>query len=172
MPVLEGSRLGDLNNIMISEHFRLSEFECMGRSCCGYAVKVEPLLIEWLERLRAALSEKFGREVPLRITSGYRCPEHNLAVGGVTHSMDPLDTRNSFHCQGMAADVASPGLEKELIARVAVAIGIPRVGFYQRRSGDGTSHNVVHLDIADPAAIGTPAVFGSGWGPNIPRRSG
>ncbi|MGE0497043.1 MAG: D-Ala-D-Ala carboxypeptidase family metallohydrolase [Ramlibacter sp.] len=52
------------------------------------------LLAELLERIRATLG------VPVTVTSGYRCPRLNTAVGGVT---------SSDHTQGHAADIVAPG---------------------------------------------------------------
>ena len=46
------------------------------------------------------LRDRFG---PIRITSGYRCPELNRAVGGV---------KNSQHLRGEAADIHLPSVEK------------------------------------------------------------
>ena len=46
------------------------------------------------ENLLDPLREKWG--APLTVTSGYRCPELNTAVGG---------TKTSHHKQGMAADL-------------------------------------------------------------------
>ena len=46
------------------------------------------------------LRDKFG---PIRINSGYRCPELNGAVGGV---------KNSQHMRGEAADIHLPSVEK------------------------------------------------------------
>jgi zinc D-Ala-D-Ala carboxypeptidase len=37
-------------------------------------------------------------ETPIRILSGYRCPEHNRAVGGVASSQ---------HLQGKSADITT-----------------------------------------------------------------
>ncbi len=78
-----------LNDFMISENFRLSEFHC--RHC--QQVKLHSRLVELLQRLRSEI----GR--PVVITSGYRCKEHNTAVGG---------SKNSLHMQGMAADIRLP----------------------------------------------------------------
>lgn len=50
---------------------------------------------EWLEAARRVL------EVPLRVTSGYRSPAVNLAVGGAT---------TSDHPRGLAADFVPVGL--------------------------------------------------------------
>ena len=81
--------MGDL-----SEHFDRKEFECHH---CGNAVIV-PKLIPALEKLRILA----GR--PIRVTSGYRCPEHNKAIGGAASSQ---------HCLGTAADIAIGGLSIE-----------------------------------------------------------
>lgn len=51
---------------------------------------LQRLCVEVLEPLRARLGH------PVKINSGYRCPELNKAVGGVP---------NSFHLQGRAADI-------------------------------------------------------------------
>ena len=50
---------------------------------------------EMMERIRARLSRMMGREVPIVITSGYRCLELNRAIG----SSDSSD-----HVRGMAVD--------------------------------------------------------------------
>lgn len=52
------------------------------------------MVAEMLERIRAALRS------PVIVTSGYRCPPLNVAVGGVT---------SSDHTQGHAADIVVPG---------------------------------------------------------------
>lgn len=73
--------MGDL-----SPHFSTSEFACHD---CGKC-EVSPRLIDALEQLRA-----LGQE-PIIVNDGYRCPEHNEAVGGVSGSQ---------HTLGLAADV-------------------------------------------------------------------
>jgi hypothetical protein len=52
------------------------------------------LTAEMLERIRSALG------APVTVTSGYRAPAVNRAVGGVT---------SSDHAQGHAADIVAPG---------------------------------------------------------------
>ena len=61
------------------------------------------LCFEVLQRLRDHLGS------PVIINSGYRCPELNVAVGGV---------KNSQHCRGEAADIriASPKQGREWAA--------------------------------------------------------
>lgn len=52
-----------------------------------------------LERIRAHLGQLAGREVPIHITSGYRCPALNAAIGGA---------RRSDHLTGCAVDFEAP----------------------------------------------------------------
>jgi len=77
----------------ITKNFRLSEFACHGRDCCGGAAPINFELVERLQKLR----DNVGR--PLHINSGFRCPVHNKAVGGASKSM---------HMLGLAADIATP----------------------------------------------------------------
>ena len=105
----------------LSPHFSVRELAC---PCCG-RIRVEPLLIRLLEELRAEL----GR--PIRVTSGYRCPDHNRAVGGVPRSR---------HLEGRAVDLASPpGEQARLIARAR------RIGFDQTIAYAG--RGFVHLGV-------------------------
>ncbi len=85
----------------LSPHFNLSEFVKPG-------VKVTPQIIlnltelcQLLEKVRTAIGNK-----PMRITSGYRTPAHNKAVGGA---------KNSFHIRGMAADFVVDGMTADQV---------------------------------------------------------
>ena len=53
-----------------------------------------------VENVLDPLREKYGK--PIKVNSGYRCPKHNLAVGGATQSQ---------HMKGEAADIAPAGLQ-------------------------------------------------------------
>lgn len=72
----------------INEFFDTKEFKCKCGKC-GEPV-INTALIDALTSLRKAT------KLPIHITSGYRCPEHNAAVGGKP---------NSAHVRGLAADV-------------------------------------------------------------------
>ncbi len=73
----------------ISPHFRVDELSCRH---CG-KLFISPILLHMLEDLRLRV------DAPLRICSGYRCPEHNRNIGG---------SRQSAHMMGLAADIAIP----------------------------------------------------------------
>ncbi len=112
-----------INHIKIAPNFLLSEFAC---PCC-HLVKLEPLLLEKLQRLRDLT------EGPLIITSGYRCKRENRRVGGVPHS---------YHLLGKAADVYSKVVSLEKLLDFAAQIGFTGIGYYPDR-------HFLHLDIRE-----------------------
>jgi len=85
----------------LSAHFTLAEFIGSAKATARGidntpAPELLPrlvLLAEMLERIRSTLG------APVTITSGYRCPALNIAVGGAT---------SSDHTRGHAADIVAP----------------------------------------------------------------
>lgn len=73
------------------------------------------LLAELLERIRLHLG------APVNVTSGYRCPPLNRAVGGVT---------SSDHTQGHAADIVAPGFGSatDVAASLAPQVSVLGIG--------------------------------------------
>lgn len=65
------------------------------------------LTAQWLEKLRALLAKKYGRVIPIRITSGFRSERVNRAVGG---------SPTSAHRFGLAADIQAVGLSIKQLA--------------------------------------------------------
>ena len=113
------------NRVQIGKHFHTGEFECQCKlkSCVDQVISLG--LVRRLDRLRDASS------TPIRVTSGYRCPEHNRAVGGV---------ENSQHTLGRAADIRAsahtPGVMREKYAQhIFKAIG--------------AGANFLHVDLRD-----------------------
>ena len=86
----------------LTQHFSLAELTASNKAAqLGIDNTPPPELIprlilcaEMLERIRSTLN------VPIIVTSAYRCQRLNTAVGGVT---------SSDHTQGHAADIIAPG---------------------------------------------------------------
>ena len=109
--------------VRLSQDFYEDEFECQCGKCDSSG-KMNRAFIARLQALRTA----FGR--PIRITSGYRCPEHNRAVGGAP---------NSNHLRGIAADIAmTSSVDRYKLLKLAIATEC---------SGVGVAKNFVHLDL-------------------------
>jgi uncharacterized protein YcbK (DUF882 family) len=114
----------------ISASFRVREFasHLPGRSdrIVPFA-RISPEVVGKLQRLR----DRLGR--PITVTSAYRHPGLNRAVGGV---------RLSQHLTGRAADITVDGMAPTDLARQVVAVFGEQIGLgvYHRQ-------NFVHVDI-------------------------
>jgi uncharacterized protein YcbK (DUF882 family) len=114
----------------LSAHFTLDEFERSAKADqLGINNKIQnSALLEsairtcgMLEKIRLFLTVHRGREVPIIITSGYRCPELNKSTTGAMISSD--------HMRAAAADwqapaFGSPKLIASVIAPVVDDLGI------------------------------------------------
>jgi uncharacterized protein YcbK (DUF882 family) len=109
-----------------AKYFKPEEFRCHGPECRD---KPDPVMDERLLQVLDHIRETVGK--PIIVTCGYRCPVHNRAVGGA---------KNSFHCQGVAADLSAVGIGVEELARIAVECGADGVGRYFEK-------NFVHIDV-------------------------
>ena len=107
----------------LSESFRVREFACKDGSD---KILIDTALVEYLQRIRNWAG------APLIISSGYRTPEHNAAIGG---------SRSSYHTKGRAADIYVKDRKKSIqeIARYAQAIGV--LGIEENKDS-----NYVHID--------------------------
>lgn len=115
-------------NTRLSTNFVSTEFDCHGKGCCGQT-KIDDALIAYLQQI----ADHFGKRVLVRKHSGYRCPSHNKAVGGASHSK---------HMSGMAADFAVEGVTPAQVAKYAESIGVKGIGLYETAK-DGF---FVHID--------------------------
>jgi uncharacterized protein YcbK (DUF882 family) len=115
--------MGDL-----SPHFSRKEFECR---CCG-RLELHEKLLDGLEALRSLAG------VPVIIHAGYRCPQHNMEVGGVA---------GSEHTRGMAADIHMPGLALQQMYELALEIPQFAGGGIGAYDGD-----FLHLDVREHQA--------------------
>ena len=97
-------------NMKLAEHFTLGE---MTKTSTGLAnepneAQVMNLmrLCSWLEMLRDEWNRRYGEgDDPIVISSGFRSPKVNKAVGGVS---------SSNHLTGCAADIRVAGFEEAL----------------------------------------------------------
>ena len=107
-------------NAQLTKNFNSSEMDCK----CNYDTCTETIIdIEHLGLLQR-LRDKIGR---LSITSAYRCPRHNKAVGGSTKSQHKL---------GTATDIVSHTLTPEEVAKEANKLF----------NGMGVYKTFVHID--------------------------
>ncbi len=113
--------LNQINDIIISPYFNLSEFTC---PCCK-RVMLHPKLLVKLIELRKIL------ERPVYINSGYRCPRYNHQIGGVV---------NSYHCIGLAADIKVKDINLIELLGYAEDVDFNGIGFYEKK-------NFLHLDV-------------------------
>ncbi len=112
----------------LSPHFTRQELACHH---CGNLV-LRPELLAGLETLRLRAG------APVIVQDGYRCPEHNLQVGGV---------RDSQHCLGMAADVVICGCSLQNMFDLATSV--PEFA----RGGIGVyDGGFIHVDVRSTAA--------------------
>lgn len=117
------------SGVKLSTHFTSNEFDCHGAGCCNQT-RINSKLVEYVQKIR----DHFNK--PITITSGYRCPNHNAAVGGAT---------GSRHSVGDAADIVVQGIAPATVAAYAESIGIKGIGLYET-SKDG---HFIHIDTRD-----------------------
>lgn len=137
-------------NTKISEHFNSDEFKCT----CGCGVSlVDTSLVNILEKLRTKLSCS-----KIIISSGYRCPTHNKAVGGGP---------GSRHVKGMAADFACYDKNGTIIKSSKVACALEDLGVFGIGLNCGGNMNYTHADSrestekwwGDESKSGYPSIY-------------
>lgn len=111
---------------MLTPHFREEEMEC---PCCG-KVEMSDHFMQMLEEARQICG------FPFVVTSGFRCPKHNVQVGG---------SQFSSHLRGMAADLVC----KDNHRRWAMIYALMKVGF--QRFGIGKDFIHVDSDVELPS---------------------
>lgn len=117
---------------LLSPHFSLEELSPSDTPPEEAMRRLQRLCVEVLEPIRSVVG------CPLRVTSGYRTPEHNRRIGGSRHSQ---------HLRGEAADVVPLGIDPEVaMERIAEIIqDIPAGQIIIYRSG------FLHISI-DPGS--------------------
>jgi len=112
-------------------NFKASEFNCKCNKCAAESPAPESTRhLAWVLQL---VRDEIG--VPIRINSGYRCPDHNKAIGG--HP-------NSYHMKGWAADLHPVGkTPRELHGAIEALVSTGTIP----EGGMGLYNTFVHYDI-------------------------
>lgn len=113
---------------MNTENFTLDEFTRSDAGVRGGITNALPseladaalMTLQMLERIRAFLCEQAGHDVPILISSGYRCAEVNELVGGSKKS----DHLLAAACDWTAPSFGSPFAVCRALAPQAAALGI------------------------------------------------
>lgn len=129
----------------LSAHFNVQEFKCQ----CGksHDILIDSGLIDKLETLYTALNCS-----KIIVTSGYRCLEHDKAVGG---------TGGGQHTKGTAADVCCYGQGGQPISSKTVCCKAQDLGF-TGIANITSSYQYTHLDVRTSGKWYGDEVYGNG----------
>jgi uncharacterized protein YcbK (DUF882 family) len=120
-----------------SHFFKTSELTC--HCGCGKALMVKSFM-DKLDSIRMSFA------MPLRLSSAYRCPEHNKSVSATGDS--------GPHTTGRAVDVIISGREAFLLMDISITLGMTGIGVKQHGPHTG---RYLHLD--DLETEGRPWVW-------------
>lgn len=109
-------------NSKLTQNFRVKEFACSDGSD---PIFIDTELVNVLQKIRT----HFGKSVT--ITSAYRTPPKNKAVGGETYSQ---------HLYGKAADIKVKGVNPKKVSAYVEKL-LPKSG------GIGTYGTFTHIDV-------------------------
>lgn len=137
--------------MQLAPHFSLAEFVASDIAAAhGIDNSMPPELLDqardtaaMLERIRAHLSSLAGRDIPIGLSSGYRCLQLNRAVG----SSDTSD-----HRAAMAADWRAPAFGTPYAICQALAPHVDVLGIGQLiHEAPGTGRVWVHTSTRIPS---------------------
>tara|TARA_Y100000593_G_scaffold25116_1_gene50011 strand:+ start:1189 stop:1569 length:381 start_codon:yes stop_codon:yes gene_type:complete len=124
--------------MLITKNFTTDEMAC---SCCGKSDMDDEFM-----RILQSIRDEMQR--PLKITSGFRCEEHNQRVS-TTGKKGP-------HTFAKAADILISGADAMRLFTIAQKHGVSGVGMSQRGVH---AKRFVHLDILSPDEGPRPTVW-------------
>ena len=133
------------DSTQLSPHFNAREFRCS----CGksHETLIASQLVDKLEALYTALNCS-----KIIVTSGYRFPEHDKAVGG---------TSSGQHTKGTAADVCCYGQDGQPISSKTVCCKAQDLGF-TGIANITSSYQYTHLDVRTSGKWYGDEVHGNG----------
>lgn len=112
------------------QYFTVEELQCKGKDCCGGRMEMDIKFMRRISHLRRTVG------FPFRVTSAYRCPEHNNNV-----SKSGLD---GPHTTGRAMDIMMMGDRVFLLFDFLRRMGFTGIGLRQK------GHDrFIHLDDLD-----------------------
>lgn len=114
-------------NKKLSDNFKVKEFACSDGSD---PIFIDSDLVTILQKIRT----HFGKSVT--ITSAYRTPGKNKAVGGTTYSQ---------HLYGRAADIKVKGIAPKKVSAYAETL-------LKNKGGIGTYATFTHVDVRETKA--------------------
>lgn len=114
-------------NKKLSTNFKVKEFACSDGSD---PIFIAPELVTVLQKIRS----HFGKSVT--VTSAYRTPSRNKAVGGTEFSM---------HLYGCAADIKVAGIAPKTVAQYAEKL-------LSDKGGIGSYSTFTHIDVRQTKA--------------------
>ena len=88
----------------LSKNFAAKEFDCNCSQCTETLIDLDH--VAKLQKLREDLNAS------ITITSAYRCPAHNAAVGGASNSQHKLGTATDIQVSGMHPHEVQDACEK------------------------------------------------------------
>ena len=106
-------------------NFKAEEFNC---SHCGKN-EMQQRFMDKLQALRNLYRK------PMRITSGYRCPQHPI---------EAKKAQPGAHASGCACDVAVAGADAHKLVKLALQLGFTGVGVQQKGAV-----RFIHLDTLE-----------------------
>ena len=133
------------DSTQLSAHFNVREFRCK----CGktHDILISSELIDKLEQLHAAFHCS-----KIIVTSGYRCPTHDKAVGG---------TGSGQHTKGTAADICCYAQDGSIISSKLVCCKAQDIGFTGIANID-SSYQYTHVDVRTGYPWYGDEVYGTG----------
>jgi len=118
-----------------SDHFSRKELECKYSGMC----EMNPEFLARIEELRIA----FGK--PLRVTSGFRSPDHP-----VERVKTERGKSTGYHAKGEALDFQVYGEDAHKLIKLAIDLGFKGIGISQK--GD-FNNRFIHVDHRSEPAL-------------------